>query len=193
MSKRVMLMFGEFSPIHKGHLKIAKELKEHYKQDYFRFIPYGNVPTDGQKLKKLNFSDRTKILREVLSEELKEEIYYDPILENVGFSMFQTAKFFRGLGFDVSIAMGEDCFEKLEHWRDSKKLIEEFPIAVFGEQQNYETNGEADYFKTKLLNVSSEKARAAILNNADLTAIIPEPGIKLVKSMKQKFELIYKN
>ena len=192
MGKSLMLMFGTFSPIHEGHLKIAKELKEFYKQDHFRFIPYGNVPADGHKVKKLNFTDRASILKAALAREWQNELYYDPILENVGLSMYQTAKIFRGMGFDVSVVMGTDQFEKLEHWKDTEKLIEEFKMVVFGDNEEYDTKENADYFRTQLLQLSSEIARELILNDKELIGTIPKDAIKIVKEMKVKFELIYK-
>ena len=190
-TKSLMLMFGTFSPIHEGHLRVAKEIKEFYKIDYFRFIPLGNVPVDGQKEKKLSFTDRTEILKATLARELGNELYYDPVLENAGFSMYQTAKFFRGLGFKVSVTMGVDYFEEMKPWKDSEKLIEEFPMVVFGDEEEYDTK-EADFFRTNLMQLSSSEVRELILKDKELLGVVPKDSIELIKKIKYKFETAYK-
>ena len=170
-TKSLMLMFGTFSPIHEGHLKVAKEIKEFYKIDYFRFIPLGNVPVDGQKEKKLSFTDRTEILKAALARELDNELYYDPVLENAGFSIYQTDKFFRGLGFEVSVTMGVDYFEGMKPWKDSEKLIEEFTMVVFGDEEKYDTK-EADFFSPNLMQLSSSEVRELILKDKELLGVV---------------------
>jgi phosphopantetheine adenylyltransferase len=64
------------------------------------------------------FSERTKNLREILEEYRQFEVYYDPVEENVAFTNYQTAKFFRGLGFEVLVVSKEE----------DKELEKEFEI-----------------------------------------------------------------
>ena len=49
------------------------------------------------------------MLRAKLDEYRKIEVYYDPVEENVAFTNYQTAKFFRGLGFEVLVVSKEVC------------------------------------------------------------------------------------
>lgn len=96
----------------------ALALKEQFGADYYRFIPKnGALKTDVKK-----FNERTEMLRKKLDEYRKIEIYYDPVEENVAFTNYQTAKFFRGLGFEVLVALKETELE------DEKELVENFEI-----------------------------------------------------------------
>ena len=93
-------------------------LKKQFDADYYRFIPKnGALKTDVKK-----FNKRTDTLREKLDEYRKIEIYYDPVEENVAFTNYQTAKFFRGLGFEVLVVLKETELE------NENELAKEFEI-----------------------------------------------------------------
>ena len=114
----MILEFGFFNELEKEEIEKALELKEKFSADYYRFIPKnGALKTDVKK-----FHERTNMLREKLDEYKKIEIYYDPVEENVAFTNYQTAKFFRGLGFEVLIVLKETELE------DEKELAEDFEI-----------------------------------------------------------------
>ena len=101
-------------------------LKEQFGADYYRFIPKnGALKTDVKK-----FHERTAMLREKLDEYKKIEIYYDPVEENVAFTNYQTAKFFRGLGFEVLIALKETELE------NEKELVRDFEIVKIKDSKN---------------------------------------------------------
>ena len=101
-------------------------LKEQFGADYYRFIPKnGALKTDVKK-----FHERTTMLREKLDEYKKIEIYYDPVEENVAFTNYQTAKFFRGLGFEVLIVLKETELE------NEKELVRDFEIVKIENLKN---------------------------------------------------------
>ena len=122
----MILEFGFFNELEKEEIERALVLKEKFGADYYRFIPKnGALKTDVKK-----FHERTNMLREKLDEYKKIEIYYDPVEENVAFTNYQTAKFFRGLGFEVLIVLKETELE------DEKELVEDFEIIKIEDFKN---------------------------------------------------------
>lgn len=192
MKKTLGLMFGTFSPVHLGHLKVAKEIKENFNFDYLRLIPSGNVILEGYKNNKLSFETREQILKEVMKELRKEEIHFDPIEENAGFTTYQTCKIFESKGFEVFPIIGSDTLPKFLEWKDGLKLLENFKVITIDrgnltEEELKKVEFKNIFlFKPTLYDVSSTVLREKIKNDEELTGLIPEGFEKIYRSLKCK-------
>lgn len=128
MKNKLVLLFGDFNIVHKGHLELAEKISKDF--DYFRFIPFG---ANNFEKKNLSFQKRTKML-DVATKELQPKVWYDPILENAGLNEYQTARLFRSKGFDVTIIIGTDKLNEVP-----KELFENFETLIV-EVAGFETD-----------------------------------------------------
>ena len=108
MKKKLILRFGFFNELQEEEIQAAIKVKADIKADHFRFIPKNGALKENTK----KFSDRLAMLKEKLDRHKKEEVYYDPIEENVIFTDFQVCKFFRNAGFEVVVFSKESELEK---------------------------------------------------------------------------------
>lgn len=192
MRKTLALMFGTFSPVHFGHLETAKAIKKEFSFDYLRLIPSGNVILEGYKQNELSFETREEILKAVMKDLRKEEIYFDPIEENVGFTTYQTCRIFESKGFKVIPVIGSDTLPKFLEWKNGLSLLERFNVLVIDrgnltEEDLKRTEYEnVTLFKPPIHEVSSTLLRARIKEDGELTGLILEGFEELYKGLKCK-------
>ena len=121
---------GTFDPIHNGHIRLALEAKEQLSLDHVRLIPLNFPPhrsrpiaSSLQRRKMIELAiDNEECLRIDLRELDNDETSYS----------INTLKSLRHEFIDdtLCLILGRDAFNKIDRWKDWKKLLNYAHIIV---------------------------------------------------------------
>ncbi len=191
-------MGGSFSPVHNGHIFLAKYVKENCGLDKVLMIPTGihpfeckrsrNIPDAQHRLNMLNLAVKEEDGIEISDIELKSS--------DVSYTYVTLCKLREIYGGECRLyfVIGTDELLDLEKWYEYEKLIKEFSFIV-GIRPHYENSKVFD--KARLLNanfgadiriidlpapdVSSTEVREAIAEKTDLAGLVPETVNEYIK------------
>lgn len=131
---KIGLFGGSFNPIHKGHIKIAKEAIKALKLDKVIFIPCQKNPFK----KDLNYVDgkmRVEMINLVLEDKMEISTFE---IDRKGISYtIDTVKYFKNKfkNDDLFFILGSDNLTKLPKWKDIDEIAKYVKLAVFKRKQ----------------------------------------------------------
>ena len=127
---KICLFGGSFNPIHKGHIKIAKEAIKQLDLDELIFIPCQKNPFK----KDINYAsgeDRKKMIELVLEDKMSIS---DFEIKRQGISYtIDTVKYFKNKypNDELYLLIGSDNLLKLSKWKDIDEISNLIQIVVF--------------------------------------------------------------
>ena len=133
---RIGLFGGTFNPVHHGHLRVAKEVKDSFPLDQIIFFPSA-IPPHKKTEKVVSAEDRMEMLRIAISEtpDVSESFSISDIeLKRSGPSYtIDTVKEYRlkmtGSN-DLYLLMGTDAFFEIDTWKSYPELFRLISIIV---------------------------------------------------------------
>jgi len=129
------LFGGSFNPIHIGHLRIAEDIREHFKLDKIIFIPAYQSPLKS----KYSVSPEDRLTM------IKLSIKYNPFFEvddieiknpQVSYTIRTILYYKKKLGYNPVFIVGSDAFLKLHKWKEPKMLLENANFIVVGREDD---------------------------------------------------------
>ncbi len=139
--KRVMLYFGSFNPVHKGHIALAEYVVEQGLCDEAVLVvspqsPYKRAAELAPEMDRFEMAERACAASR-LPERIKPSVV-EFLLPKPSYTI-DTLRYLtenHGAEMEFSILMGADQLERLDGWKEYEKILE-YPIYVYprrGEQ-----------------------------------------------------------
>ncbi len=128
--KKIGLFGGTFNPIHRGHIKVAKEVKQGFGLDRIWLIPAA-VPPHKEGGKIVPAEDRLEMIRLAVGNDLDFSVS-DVELKRKGPSYtIDTLKHFKSILSDETFLyfiVGLDAFLEIDTWKSFGDLFNEVPF-----------------------------------------------------------------
>ncbi len=198
MKGRWGVLGGAFDPVHRGHLKLAGDIKDAKSLDGILFVPSFCPPHKSQTAQ-AGWTDRLKMLR--LATEPIDEFEVSTIEETIDGPGF-TLTLFRILKKehpDVSFyfIIGADIIKEFDTWYKPDTILSEVDILVGsrpGDElllpEKLTTSGKIELVETSLIDISSTAIRKQIQEGSKANEIkitVPDPVADYILS-----EALYK-
>jgi nicotinate-nucleotide adenylyltransferase len=134
--KRVLLYFGSFNPIHKGHIALAEYAIERGLCDSVALIvsPHNPLKEEGDLIPELNRFEMAEIAcRESRFPERIMPSAIEFLLPRPSYTIDTLRYLEENNGTDMKFAvlMGADIIPQLERWKDYRTLLEQYDIMVY--------------------------------------------------------------
>ena len=134
--KRVLLYFGSFNPIHRGHIALAEYAVERGLCDSVALIvsPQNPLKEGSDLMPELNRFEMAEIA--CSESKFPEQIQPSAIeflLPRPSYTI-DTLRYLEennGAEMEFAVLMGADIIPQLEHWKDYRTLLERYDIMVY--------------------------------------------------------------
>lgn len=180
MKRRMMLYFGSFNPIHKGHIAVAEWVVAHDLCDEIALIvspqnPYKDAATLAPELERFEMAEIAckasaypdRIRPSVIEMLLPKPSYTIDTLRHLTEN--------HGSELEFSILMGSDQLERLDGWKEPEKVLE-YPIYVYprrGKPAPAELPGRITLLEeAPLLDISATEVRRRIECGEDTSGLL---------------------
>ncbi|MBR4265273.1 MAG: nicotinate-nucleotide adenylyltransferase [Bacteroidales bacterium] len=182
------LYFGSFNPIHNGHLMLANYLVEYSELDYLWFVISPQNPFK-QKESLLPDYQRLELVNRAIEGYKKFQAC------DIEFSMPKPSYTIDTLTYlkekyptrEFYLIMGTDNLERLDRWKNSEQIVENYHIIVFprngsdgGPMKNHPN---ITLVNTPIIEVSSTFIRESIQNGNDVRFFMPEKAWEYLDEM----------
>ena len=134
--KKVLLYFGSFNPIHKGHIALAEWVVEQGLCDELIFIVSPQNPLKEQKELVPEFSRYEMCEMACASSRHPEKIKVSAVefvLEKPSYTI-NTLRYLRnqfGGEMEFSLLLGADNIENFDRWREYEEILRDYPLLVY--------------------------------------------------------------
>jgi nicotinate-nucleotide adenylyltransferase len=128
----ILLFFGSFNPVHKGHILVARAALARYADSKVWFVLSAQNPFKSEN-DLWDYGKRLNLLEKALESEPRMEICsieerlpkpsYTINTLNTITSQYPAEKF--------SLLMGQDNMREITMWKDYGKILEQFPVVVY--------------------------------------------------------------
>lgn len=173
--------FGTFNPIHKGHIEIARQVKEHTGFEKVIFVPSYMPPHKVEGL--ASYYDRLTMAELALGKDLVSDIESKLKVPSYTYRTIEHLKKENSVD-RINFIIGYDQFFKLESWKEPESLKKNINFIVIPRRfKNGQVIGEQvfTYFKNKgyyfkvldinFLDVSSSMIRLSVEKGEDITGL----------------------
>ena len=149
--KRVVLYFGSFNPIHKGHIALAEWVVEQRLCDELIFIVSPQNPFKEQEGLAPEFSRYEMCELACKASRFPEQIKVSAVefvLEKPSYTI-NTLRYLRenfGTEMQFAILMGADNIENFDKWREYEEILRDYPLLVYP-REGYSIDKLADKVK----------------------------------------------
>lgn len=182
MKKRMMLYFGSFDPIHKGHIALAEYAIDKGLGDEVAMIVSPQNPFKAATLQTPEM-DRFEMAEMACADSrYPEQIRPSAIefmLEKPSYTI-RTLDYLRdnfGAEMEFAIMIGSDNTARLDEWRDYERILAEYPIYVYPRR-----GAEVEKFRDRvhlledapLVDFSSTDVRQAAERGQDVAPMVGE-------------------
>ncbi|HME43221.1 MAG TPA: nicotinate-nucleotide adenylyltransferase [Syntrophorhabdales bacterium] len=126
---RVGLFGGTFDPVHNGHLRVAEEVREHFRLERLYFIPALAQPLK-QRIKVTAAADRLKMVE--MATRSNKFFHVSPVeIRRGGLSYsIETIHTFAERYGDVYFLVGLDAFSEIDRWKSYKRIFEQAHLVI---------------------------------------------------------------
>ena len=134
--RSILLYFGSFNPIHKGHIALAEWVVEQGLCDELIFIVSPQNPLKEQKELAPEFSRYEMCELACKASRYPEQIKVSAVefvLEKPSYTI-NTLRYLRenfGSEMKFSILMGADNIENFDKWREYEEILRDYPLLVY--------------------------------------------------------------
>lgn len=175
--------FGTFNPIHKGHIEIARQVREKLGFESVIFVPSYMPPH--KKISELeSYTHRLKMVQLAIGEENTSDIEYRLKVPSYTYRTIEKL-FEENDNKKVNFIIGYDQFFQIENWKEPEILKEKIHFIVIPRKfQNGQvlSSKAFEYLENKgysfeilnidFLDVSSNMIRKYIKENQDITGLV---------------------
>lgn len=173
--------FGTFNPIHKGHIKTAKEVKKQFGFDRIVFVPAFCPP---HKENCASAIDRYNMLKVIENEELMvSDVEFKLPVPSFSYRTITELLKNKKQGEKINFIIGFDAFKNIEKWKNPEFLKEKIRFIVL--KRTGENREEIEQLKNRgydfvitdsieTVDVSSTEIREKIKCGADITGLVDE-------------------
>ena len=189
--QRMMLYFGSFNPIHRGHIALAEYAVEHDLCDTVAMIispqnPFKQNWTLAQEM------DRYTMVEIACKESRYPEQIQPSVIEFLLEKPSYTINTLRHLSenygqqMEFSILMGTDLINQLPLWREAEAIMADYDIYVYprpGVEMEFKTERTTFLEDAPQHNYSSTEVRDAVERGEDVSEMV---GQKVVSYIKEK-------
>lgn len=185
MKKRVLLYFGSFNPVHRGHIALAEYAISDGFADQVVLIVSPQNPHKEQGDLAAEFSRYEMCQAACAASQYPEQIQVSAVeftLPRPSYTIdtlnFLTENF--GEQMEFSILMGADNIENFHRWKSYEQIIDNYPILVYPRTGYYLSRSqfaERVVFleNAPLFDISATEIRKAIAEGRDISdMVIPE-------------------
>lgn len=194
---------GSFDPVHLGHMACAEFAKEAARLDRVIFVPTHISPFKAEEVDDIMFSDdeRFELLQAALCESDSFEVS-DYEIEKQGISytcdtLHFFTKFYRDEGIDASLTLiiGSDLANELDRWKNASRIAQMANIVCimrpgYNEkmlpEKVRELGFKVNFIKSPNVDVSSTQIREMLKAGEDVTGLVPDETLKLIKDFMSK-------
>jgi len=136
MKKRMMLYFGSFDPIHRGHVALAEYAVERDLCDELTLVVSPQNPlkaAEAQTPEMLRFEMAKIACRASRFPERIKPSVVEFLLEKPSYTVRTLRYLAENFGgqMDFSILMGADLIAQFDRWRDYREILDRYPIFVY--------------------------------------------------------------
>ena len=134
--RKILLYFGSFNPIHKGHIALAEWVVEQGLCDELIFIVSPQNPLKEQKELAPEFSRYEMCEMACKESRYPEKIKVSAVefvLEKPSYTI-NTLRYLRenfGSQMEFSILLGADNIENFDRWREYEEILRDYPLFVY--------------------------------------------------------------
>lgn len=181
----VGLFFGSFNPVHHGHLIIAQHLLNETRLDQVWMVV---SPQNPFKLQKhlLNEYHRLHLLRVALenSTNIKVvdiEFHLPKPSYTINTLIYLEEKY---PDYTFSLIMGSDSLQNLDKWKNSKQIMDRYPIYVYrrpGFETFQQDIKQLFFVDAPLLQISATHIRELIQKNKSIRFLVPDAVLKEIE------------
>ena len=175
--KKVLLYFGSFNPIHKGHIALAEWVVEQGLCDELIFIVSPQNPLKEQKELAPEFSRYEMCEMACSASRYPEQIKVSAVefvLEKPSYTI-NTLRYLRenfGSDMEFSLLLGADNIESFDRWRNYEEILSDYPLFVYP-REGYSVEKFTDKITfladAPLFDYAATDIRKAIANNENFT------------------------
>ena len=183
--KKVLLYFGSFNPIHKGHIALAEWVVEQSLCDELIFIVSPQNPLKSSTELAPEFSRYEMCEMACASSRYPDRIKVSAVefvLEKPSNTLRYLSEQF-GSQMQFSILLGADNIESFDRWRDYESILRDYPLYVYP-REGYSVEKFADKItflsEAPLFDFAATDIRKAIANDEDFTDKVPSAVAKYV-------------
>lgn len=182
--KEVVLYFGSFNPIHRGHIALAEWVAEHVACHEVVLVvsPRNPLKKEEELAPELDRFEMAE--RACAASRFPERIKPSAIeflLEKPSYTINTLRYLTQNFGSEMhfSLLMGADLVGQLDRWRDARELLDRYPLLVYPRRGFEMTRrlGRITYLKeAPLCDYSSTEVRRALERGDDASAML-DPGV----------------
>ena len=175
--RKILLYFGSFNPIHKGHIALAEWVVEQGLCDELIFIVSPQNPLKEQKELAPEFSRYEMCEMACKESRYPEKIKVSTVefvLEKPSYTI-NTLRYLRenfGSQMEFSILLGADNIENFDRWREYEEILRDYPLFVYP-REGYSVEKFADKItfleNAPLFDYAATDIRKAIAENKNFT------------------------
>jgi nicotinate-nucleotide adenylyltransferase len=188
MKKRMLLYFGSFDPIHKGHIALAEYALDKGIADEVALIISPQNPFKADTLQTPEY-----MRYEMTEAATKESRYPDKIkpsviefvLEKPSYTINTLDYLKETCGDDMEFAIitGSDIWERFDEWREYERILAEYKIYVYP-RKGYEVKKFADRITlledAPYMDFSSTDIRQRVERNEDISTLVSPAVAKYI-------------
>lgn len=189
---KIGVLGGTFDPVHNGHIHMAKHCMKKMSFDKIMFLPNGNPPhkKDRNITDKIHRYNMLKLALKGYDDFFVSD--YEIRRDQYSYTV-ETMRCLRAIEDEYVIIIGADSFYQLDLWYDFRNLIMENQFVVVDRDYQMDTTLEEDIaaFNKKfsahitlcqmpLVDISSTDVRKKLLNNEDVSEMIPHCVMKYI-------------
>ncbi len=195
--------FGTFNPIHKGHVEIARQVKDKLGFESVIFVP-SYMPPHKTTSELESFTHRLKMVQLAAGEENTSDIEYRLKVPSYTYRTI-TKLFEENNNQKINFIIGYDQFFQIENWKEPEILKEKIHFIVIPRKFQ---NGQVlslkafEYLKNKgydfeilnidFLDVSSNMIRKYIEENQDITGLVTYEVKNYIENNRLYSKLAYR-
>ena len=175
--KKVLLYFGSFNPIHKGHIALAEWVVEQDLCDELIFIVSPQNPLKSSTELAPEFSRYEMCEMACASSRFPDRIKVSAVefvLEKPSYTI-NTLRYLReqfGSQMEFSLLLGADNIECFDKWREYEEILRDYPLFVYP-REGYSVEKFADKItflaNAPLFDFAATDIRKAITNDENFT------------------------
>ncbi len=186
--KNVLLYFGSFNPIHKGHIALAEWVVEQGLCDELIFIASPQNPLKSSTELAPEFSRYEMCEMACASSRYPDRIKVSAVefvLEKPSYTI-NTLRYLRselGSQMQFSILLGADNIESFDRWREYEEILRDYRVLVYPrEGYSVEKFAEKITFLSDapLFDFAATDIRKAIADDEDFTDKVPSAVAKYI-------------
>lgn len=193
---RIGILGGTFNPIHNGHISIALKVCEKFSLDKVLFMP-NKIPPHKNSKDILNEDIRLEMINRAICDYSSLGVEEYELNKDTTSYTYESLEYLdrNYKGSELFFIIGSDSFLDFEKWQKINRVFRSATIIVYLREEKHKEeifklrdyykeiySGSIEIFLDKIIDVSSTEIRNKILNNEDISSLVPESVYDFIKS-----------